>query len=117
MKVINRVGVGVMSIPLGVIPMLRVCAYIFGNYSARRTITDPKIGKVPIVFFRTQHVPLIRCLAHLAVLEKMVDWAIERFRDPNVNPRVRHGIAVLTKAVMTQLGQEDLAQVIERCGA
>lgn len=117
MRVTNRVGVGVMSIPLGVIPMLRACAYIFGNYSAQRTITDPKIGKVPIVFLRAQQVPLIRCLAHLAVLEKMADWAIERFRDPGLNPRVRHGIAVLTKAVMTQLGQEDLAQVIERCGA
>ena len=106
-----------MSIPLGVIPMLRACAFIFGNYSARRTITDPKMGKIPIVFFRTQQIPLLRCLAHLAVLEKLADWAIERFRTPELDPRVRHGIAVITKAALTQLGQEDMAQVIERCGA
>lgn len=116
-SVINRVGVGVMAIPLGVIPMLRASSFIFGNYSARRTITDRKAGKVPILFFRTQHLPLLRALAHLAVLEKMAQWTIERFRDPTTDPKVRHGLAVLSKAVFTQLGQEDIAEMIERCGA
>jgi acyl-CoA oxidase len=47
----------------------------------------------------------------------MAPWVIEKFRNPTVDTRIRHGLAIITKAVFLQHGQQTLGQFVERCGA
>ena len=89
---------------------------IYAQYSMKRLITDQTGHKIPIMSFRTQQLPLARSLAQIKVLEKMAPWVIERFRDPTRDARVRHGLAIIAKAVFIQHGQQTLAQFVERCG-
>ncbi|KAK2748311.1 hypothetical protein FQN57_000969 [Myotisia sp. PD_48] len=117
LRVIGRVAVGTLSLSLSVIPALKACAYIYGLYSLRRTVLGHDGKSVPIIAFRTQQIPLLRTLAQVAVMEKMAWWVIKRFRNPKIDPRIRHGLATITKVLFLQHCQQNMSHLIERCGS
>jgi len=72
---------------------------------------------VPIIRFRTQQLPILHAVAQTIVLDAYGKDAVRRFLQPNLDPRVRHGIAAALKAAMVQHCQSTLYALSERCGA
>lgn len=72
---------------------------------------------MPIIGFRTQQLPIFHTLAQAIVIEAYVIDASTRFIAPDLDPRVRHGIATAFKAVVIQHTQSSLCTLAERCGA
>lgn len=117
MKVILRVIVGSLALSSQTISVIRTSAYVAGRYSIRRTITGPDGKPIPIIAFRTQQLPILHALAQGFVLDAYGKEAALRFSSPDLDPRVRYGIAAALKAVMVQHCQSSLYCLAERCGA
>ncbi|TCD66082.1 hypothetical protein EIP91_001840 [Steccherinum ochraceum] len=117
LDVIWRVGVGSLALSNLTIAALRASVYVAGKYSIRRTVTGTDGKPLPIIAFRTQQLPILHTLAQTFVLDAYGKDAAVRFGSPDLDPRVRHGIAATLKAVMVQHCQSDLYSLAERCGA
>ncbi|TCD66083.1 hypothetical protein EIP91_001841 [Steccherinum ochraceum] len=117
LDVIWRVGVGSLALSNLTIAALRACVYVAGKYSIRRTVTGTDGKPLPIIAFRTQQLPILHTLAQTYVLDAYGKDAAQRFVGPDLDPRVRHGLAATLKAVMVQHCQSDLYSLAERCGA
>ncbi len=117
LSVIWRVGVGSLALSSTTVPILKACVYVAGRYSIRRTVTGNDGTPTPIIGFRTQQLPILHTLAQAFVLEAYSEDAAERFVRPDLDPRVRHGIAAALKAVMLYHCQSSLYALAERCGA
>ncbi|KAH8085460.1 putative acyl-CoA oxidase [Cristinia sonorae] len=117
LDVIWRVGVGSLALSNLTIAALRASVYVAGKYSIRRTVTGTDGKPMPIIAFRTQQIPILHTLAQTFVLDAYGKDAAQRFVQPDLDPRVRHGIAATLKAVMVQHCQSDLYSLAERCGA
>ncbi|KAH8093147.1 hypothetical protein BXZ70DRAFT_950310 [Cristinia sonorae] len=117
LSVIWRVGVGSLALSTLSITALKASVYVAGRYSIRRTVTGADGAPMPIIAFRTQQLPIFHTLAQVFVLEAYAKSAAEQFISPNIDPRVRHGIAATLKAVMLQHCQSSLYSLAERCGA
>ncbi|KAI1140098.1 putative acyl-CoA oxidase [Hypoxylon sp. FL0543] len=112
-----RVSVGTLSISLWNVPALYQCAFIAGTYSYRRHVAGSAPGqRVPIISFSTQYRPILGALAQASVFDAFADEAINLFRDPTVNPLVRHGIATCFKVTVTLATQKALNELADRCG-
>jgi acyl-CoA oxidase len=98
------------------IPWMKNATNIGLRYSLRRKIGPPE-QLTSIFNFRTQQLPIITSLARSSIMEPFSDWAIETFLDPNVDFRVRHGLAAILKATGVQHSQEANLGISERCGA
>ncbi|KAF9457437.1 hypothetical protein BDZ94DRAFT_1292410 [Collybia nuda] len=85
-----RVAVGSLSLAALAIPNLQISALIAARYSQRRTVATPG-GRVPLITFTTSHAP-------------------------DLDPRVRHGVATAMKVVAVQHAQEGNLELSERCG-
>ncbi|KAJ5100409.1 acyl-CoA oxidase [Penicillium angulare] len=116
---IHRLGTGALALSLWVIPFLKCAVYVVGRYSQRRTVQEGAGGKrVPIISFRTQQLPILHCLAQIAVMDAFADWATDQHSNNKaLHPGIKHGLAVILKAVFLQNGQASLANLIERSGA
>ena len=117
LDVIWRVGVGSLALSNLTIAALRASVYVAGKYSIRRTVTGPDGKPLPIIAFRTQQLPILHTLAQTIVLDAYGKDSAQRFVSPDLDPRVRHGIAAALKAVMVQHCQSSLYSLAERCGA
>lgn len=117
LSVIWRVGVGSLVLSSVTVPILKASAYVAGRYSVRRTVTGADGKPTAIIGFRTQQLPILHTLAQAFVLEAYSRDAAERFLAPNLDPRVRHGIAAALKAVTVLHCQQSLYSLSERCGA
>lgn len=117
LSVIWRVGVGSLALSTLSITALKASVYVAGRYSLRRTVTGADGAPMPIIAFRTQQLPIFHTLAQVFVLEAYARDASEQFVNPDLDPRVRHGIAATLKAVMLQHCQSSLYSLAERCGA
>jgi alkylation response protein AidB-like acyl-CoA dehydrogenase len=114
---IQRVAVGTIAIGSLGVPALRVSSYIAARYSMRRIVEDAKGQKQPIMSFRTQKVPILNALAQSFAMKSLHDFAVKIFVNPTTDPRVRHGIASVLKAVMIQHAQTAHLTLGDRCGA
>ncbi|EMD40441.1 hypothetical protein CERSUDRAFT_130285 [Gelatoporia subvermispora B] len=117
LNVIWRVGVGSLALSTLSITAMKASVYVAGRYSLRRTVTGTDGAPLPIIAFRTQQLPIFHTLAQVYVLEAYAKDAGRRFIQPDLDPRVRHGIAATLKAVMVQHCQSSLYSLAERCGA
>jgi hypothetical protein len=84
----------------------------------RRTVYDNNTGvEKPLISFRTQLTPILTALAQSFVLKALVVQVLPQFTDTSVDPRVRHALAAITKAVMIRHTQAAGLELGERCGA
>lgn len=119
LSAIHRLGNGALALSLWIIPFLKCAVYCVGRYSQRRTVQEGAGGKrVPIISFRTQQLPILHCLAHIAVMDAFTDWATDQHsNNAALHPGTRHGLAVILKALFLHNGQSSLANLTERSGA
>jgi hypothetical protein len=114
---IGRVAPGTLAMSMIMIPALKIVTYITGKYSLRRTVGVANKERIPIINFRTQHQPILLALAQLAVMTPFANQCIKWFKDTSFSPEVRHGFAVILKAVFIQMAQRSIPELVERCGA
>ena len=115
---ISRVSCGTMSMSSLGIPILQIFSTIAAGYSMRRTVYDHSTGlEKPIISFRTQLTPILTALAQSFVLKALLVKVLSQFTDTSVDPRVRHALAAITKAVMIRHTQAAGLELSERCGA
>ncbi|KAH9832477.1 acyl-CoA dehydrogenase NM domain-like protein [Rhodofomes roseus] len=112
-----RVAVGSLALATMAIPLLSVNAYLAARYSIRRLVTGSDGAPVSIMTFRTQHGPILHALAQVEVMKAHGKAAIDMFRDPSIDSRVRDGIAAAAKASMTRHTWSSLGNLTERIGA
>lgn len=112
-----RVAVGSIALGTTAASILRVVASIGARYSLRRTVIGNSSTPSPIINFRTQQIPIFTALAQAHVVRAFDKWAVDAFRDVDMDPRVRHGIAACFKVTAVQLSQAANLSVSDRCGA
>ncbi|KAF7968691.1 hypothetical protein HWV62_29700 [Athelia sp. TMB] len=112
-----RVAVGSIALGTTAASILRVVASIGARYSLRRTVIGNSSTPSPIINFRTQQIPIFTALAQAHVVRAFDKWAVDAFRDVDMDPRVRHGIAACFKVTAVQLSQAANISVSDRCGA
>lgn len=109
---------GTIAIGSFAIPMIQVSAYICAKYSLRRTVIDPnKREPKSILSFRTQRTPVCIALAQAAVLKSFYEKAVEMFKDPKIDYRVRHAVAAIFKVTTVLHGHSITWSLGDRCGA
>ena len=99
------------------IPALQIFSCIAARYSMRRTVYDGTGVEKPIMSFRTQLTPILTALAQSFVMKALLDQIVPQFTDTSIDPRVRHALATITKAVMVRHTQAAALELSERCGA
>ena len=116
-KYIWRIGIGSMTIPMNSVTATSLIATIGADYSYRRHVQGKGPEKVPIISFRTQQLPVLYATAIAYVLEAWRPCAIEQFMQRDLDPRVRHGLAVVFKTTACRLVTKCAQDVGERLGA
>ncbi|KAL4957007.1 acyl-CoA dehydrogenase NM domain-like protein [Aspergillus filifer] len=113
---IYRVGAGTLFLSGVAIPALKLAVYNAAQFSLRRKVVGHNGSPVPVIHFRTQHLPILHAIAQYHVLQAFLDEAGAVFRDQKVDPRVRHAVATIFKAVALQHSQRSLKALNEGCG-
>ena len=111
-----RIAVGSLALGSVGLPAAKMHSYIGGKYSLRRHVGAGD-RKVPLIYYRTQQIPVLGAIAASYVLEAYQVWSWQRFSDTSEDMRVRHGIASTFKAVAVQIAQDIALNISERCGA
>ncbi|KAK0212238.1 acyl-CoA oxidase [Desarmillaria ectypa] len=113
-----RIQLGSLLIISPLIYAVKMSAYIVGCYSMHRCITDRRsTSMIPIISFRTQQWPIAHSVAVGYVLDHWYGSVIQESRDCGLDGRVRHAMAVITKATVVRHFQRCIAEISERCGA
>ena len=112
-----RIPVGTMTIVSFTIPALKAIAFIAGKYSMHRSLTGKGPEPIRIITFRTQQWPVMHAVAVGLVLENWYAVTARRVTDTSLDPRVRHGLAVVVKTTVARHIQRCVYEVAERCGA
>ncbi|KAI0074679.1 acyl-CoA oxidase [Panus rudis PR-1116 ss-1] len=113
-----RVGVGSLSLSALVIPCLKVSAYTLGKYSQQRYITGPSGRPIPIISFRTQHMPILNALAQAFVLDAFYKQVCEWFTEtPREKIELRNAFSTIAKATLFGHWYRTMSTFSERCGA
>ncbi|RAL13722.1 putative acyl-CoA oxidase [Aspergillus homomorphus CBS 101889] len=116
LKTIHRVSAGTLFLSSGCIPLLKMAIYNASKFSFRRKILGHDGQPMPVIRFRTQHLPILHAIARVYVLQAFLIQAAMGFRDPKADPRVRHAIATAFKAVAIQNFQTSIKALNEGCG-
>ncbi|KAI6157136.1 acyl-CoA oxidase [Pisolithus tinctorius] len=112
-----RIPYGTMAVTAPWISSIKAAAYIAGKYSIHRCITGKGESHLPIISFRTQQWPIIHATAVGHVMSNWYHIAIPQTMDKSLDPRVRHGMAVIVKTTACRHFQRCVPEVAERCGA
>ncbi|RDW78585.1 putative acyl-CoA oxidase [Aspergillus mulundensis] len=96
---IHRVGAGTLSLSSVAIPGLKIVTYNAARFSARRFILGNDGSPMPVINFRTQHLPILHAIARYHVLQALLIEAATLFRNPKLEPRVRHAVATIFKVL------------------
>jgi acyl-CoA oxidase len=112
-----RIPIGTMAIAAFTISALKVISFIAGRYSMHRSLTGKGAGPIPIISFRTQQWPILHAVAVSLVMENWYTIAASQTTNESLDPRVRHGLAVIVKTTVCRHVQRCVSEVAERCGA
>ena len=112
-----RIPLGTMAVPAPWISAIKTVAYIGGRYSMHRCILGKNKTPVPIISFRTQQLPILHATAVALVMASWYPVAINISMESTIDARVRHALAVITKATICRHFQRCVSEVAERCGA
>ncbi|KAL4935087.1 hypothetical protein BDV06DRAFT_137715 [Aspergillus oleicola] len=113
---IQRVGAGTLFLSGLVIPALKLAVYNTSQFSLRRKVTGHDGSPMPVISFRTQHLPILHAVAQYHVLQAFLVEAATIFGNQKVDPRVRHAVATVFKAVALQHFQRSIKALNEGCG-
>lgn len=112
-----RVAVGTLALGLVAGSMMPLYVTIVARYSMRRMIRGHKGHESSILEFRTQQIPILTSLAQTFVVREFTSWAVNTFKEAELDHRVRHGIATCLKVLAVPHSQDTNLSVSERCGA
>lgn len=116
LAVIWRAATGALALGSMGISALQRAAYITGRYSQQR-----KIGPAPssnsIIYFRTQHTPVLVALAQATVSKEFWKSSIDMFTDLSLDSRERHAYATVFKTTVIHHSQTANLELSERLGA
>lgn len=112
-----RLPLGTMAVTAPWISSTKAAAYIAGKYSMHRCITGKGGAPLPIISFRTQQWPIVHATAVAHVMNTWYSKVAPLTVDKSIDPRVRHGIAVIVKTTACRHFQRCIPEVAERCGA
>ncbi|KZV67237.1 hypothetical protein PENSPDRAFT_584288 [Peniophora sp. CONT] len=112
-----RIPLGSMAISAPFIQAIKQVAYIGGKYSSHRTIAGRGPVPIPIITFPTQQWPILSAIAIANVVEAWYKGLITVVVDKSLDPRVRHGLAVVVKTTIMRHFQQSADLIAERCGA
>ncbi|KAL4909250.1 hypothetical protein BDW74DRAFT_79126 [Aspergillus multicolor] len=96
---IHRIGAGTLFLSSVAIPALKITAYNAARFSMRRFILGNDGSLMPVISFRTQHLPILHAIAQYHVLQALLIEAATLFRNPKLDPRVRHAVATIFKGL------------------
>ncbi|KAF3405019.1 Peroxisomal acyl-coenzyme A oxidase 3 [Talaromyces pinophilus] len=113
---IHRVSAGTLFLSGTAIPVLKVAVYNAAQFSMRRKVTGHDGKAMPVIKFRTQHLPILHAIAQYHVLQAFLVHSATIFRNRKVDPRVRHAVATAFKAVAIQNFQKSIKSLNEGCG-
>ncbi|RAL14815.1 acyl-CoA dehydrogenase NM domain-like protein [Aspergillus homomorphus CBS 101889] len=114
---IHRMPAGTLFLAGGCIPLIKMAVYNSSKFSFRRHILGHDGQPMPVIDFRTQHLPILHAIARAHVLQAFLIHAGMSFCDRNItDPRVRHAFATIFKAVTTHHFQTSLESVNKGCG-
>ena len=111
-----RVPIGTVTVVAPLIPGLKISSFIAGKYSMHRSLTGKRSEPIPIISFRTQQWPILHAVATSLVLENWYPIAAHQTTNESVDPRVRHGVAVIVKTTVCRQAQRCASEISERCG-
>ena len=112
-----RIPYGSMAVAGPCLAGLKHAAYIGTQYSRHRHVTSHGPTPFPIIRFPTQQWAVLHAVAAGTVLGVWFRAMALVMGDPSVDPRVKHGIAVVVKTTVCRRAIECTRQIMERCGA
>ncbi|KAH7910118.1 hypothetical protein BJ138DRAFT_143157 [Hygrophoropsis aurantiaca] len=112
-----RIPIGTAAVAGPLIQAVKHAAYIGGQYSLHRVVWGKGPAPVPIITFRTQQWPVLQAVACALVLDNWFPHIVTEVMDTSLDPRIRHGLAVILKTVAGRLSQLCIREITERCGA
>ncbi|KAL2830464.1 hypothetical protein BDW59DRAFT_17850 [Aspergillus cavernicola] len=113
---IQRVAAGTLFLSATSIPGLKLAVYNASRFSFRRIVAGHDGKPMPVIKFRTQHLPILHAIAQYQVLEAFLVEAATTFRNRKVDPRVRHAVATVFKAAAVQHVHKSIKTINEGCG-
>ncbi|GFG10538.1 peroxisomal acyl-coenzyme A oxidase 3 [Aspergillus udagawae] len=113
---IHRVSAGTLFLSGASIPSLKLAVYNAAQFSLRRRVTGHDGNPMAVINFRTQHLPILHAVAQYHVLQAFLVQAATIFRNRKVDPRVRHAVATVFKAVALQHFQKSIKALNDGCG-
>ncbi|KAG2418696.1 hypothetical protein HFD88_001797 [Aspergillus terreus] len=113
---IHRVSAGTLFLSGASIPALKLAVYNAAQFSVRRRVTGHDGNPMAVIKFRTQHLPILHAVAQYHVLQAFLVQAATIFRNRKVDPRVRHAVATVFKAVALQHFQKSIKALNDECG-
>ncbi|KAF7169071.1 hypothetical protein CNMCM5623_001903 [Aspergillus felis] len=113
---IHRVSAGTLFLSGASIPALKLAVYNAVQFSLRRRVTGHDGNPMAVINFRTQHLPILHAVAQYHVLQAFLVQAATIFRNREVDPRVRHAVATVFKAVALQHFQKSIKALNDGCG-
>lgn len=112
-----RIPLGSMAVGGPFIQAMKHTAYIGGKYSLHRMVMGRGHVPKPIISFPTQQWPIIHAVAVSLIMELWFKTMTNMVTDKNLDPRVRHALAIVVKTTVCRHFQYCVHAVAERCGA
>ncbi|KAL4860475.1 hypothetical protein BDV12DRAFT_181536 [Aspergillus spectabilis] len=112
---IHRMGAGTLFLAGACIPLIKMAVYNASKFSFRRYILGPNGQPMPVINFRTQHLPILHAIARASVLQAFVIYAGRQYCI-EADSRVRHIFATTFKAVTIHHFKDSLKFINEGCG-
>lgn len=108
-------GAGTLFLAGACIPLIKMAVYNASKFSYRRHILGPDGQPMPVMDFRTQHLPILHAIARAHVLQAFLIYAGRQYCI-EADSRVRHIFATTFKAVTIHHFKDSLKPINEGCG-
>ncbi|KAJ5930541.1 acyl-CoA oxidase [Penicillium verhagenii] len=115
LSTIHRMGAGTLFLAGACIPLIKMAVYNASKFSFRRHILNPEGQPMPVIDFRTQHLPILHAISRAHVLQAFLIYAGREYCI-RTDPRVRHLFATTFKAVTIHHFKTSLTAINEGCG-
>ncbi|CEJ55040.1 hypothetical protein PMG11_01318 [Penicillium brasilianum] len=115
LSTIHRMGAGTLFLAGACIPLIKMAVYNASKFSFRRHILGNDGQPMPVINFRTQHLPILHAIARAHVLQAFLIYAGREYCI-QADSRVRHIFATTFKAVTIHHFKTSLQSINEGCG-
>ncbi|KAJ5726132.1 acyl-CoA oxidase [Penicillium malachiteum] len=115
LSTIHRMGAGTLFLAGACIPLIKMSVYNASKFSFRRHILGNNGEPMPVIDFRTQHLPILHAIARAHVLQAFLIYAGREYCT-QADSRVRHIFATTFKAVTIHHFKHSLQSINEGCG-